>query len=116
MDEQARVIIEVTALLISVGGILFRLGGMTKEFRLIGLQQAVEIGELKKQIEKLGEVLIKQVEADGRMRLMEERQLAEGRRIDSYQAAISDQFRALTAQIASLAERVDRYLSGVAGH
>jgi hypothetical protein len=116
MDEQARVFIEVTALLISVGGILFKLGGMTKEFRLIGLQQAAEISDLKVQIEKLGEVLIEQAKADGRMRLMEERQLAEGKRIDTYQAAISRQIELLSASMTALAERVNRYLNGTTDH
>lgn len=116
MDEQARIVIEVLALLISAGTILFKMGGMTKEFRLIGLQQAAEITDLKLQIEKLGDILIEQVKADGRMRLMEERQLAEGRRIDSYQSAITDQFKLFGQQMNELSLRVNRYISDTTGH
>lgn len=116
MEEQTRVAIEVLTLLISAGTILFKMGGMTKEFRLIGLQQAAEITDLKLQVEKLGEILIEQVKADGRMRLMEERQLAEGRRIDQYQGAITDQMRDFGKQVEKLAERVSRYVNVPAGH
>lgn len=108
MDEQTRVIIEMLALSISVGTILFKMGGMAKEFRLIGLQQAAEITELKMQVEKLSEILIEQVRAEGRMHLIEERQLAEGRRIDQYQAAITDQIREFMKQMQEMTVRISR--------
>lgn len=94
MGDEWRLGVEVAALVISVGGILFRLGGMTKEFRLIGQQQAAEIKDLKEAVKEFGKVLVTLAQQDGRMQLIEERQLAEGRRLDNLDDRFNKAFAA----------------------
>jgi hypothetical protein len=77
-----KLIIEAFTLISSGGFILFRIGQMTQKFELIGRQQAKEISELKENIEKLNEMLVQMANQNGRINVMEERQMMTIKRLD----------------------------------
>lgn len=82
LTEVGGFVITIIAMIVGMGKILFQMGSMAERFELIGSQQAKEIEELKNNVQALGVVLIKIAETDGRLGRYEERQLAEGKRID----------------------------------
>lgn len=66
---------ELLALVLGGGALFYRTGRMTMKFEQIGKQQAEEISELKIAVKEL-------VTSTTRIDRLEERQLAEGQRLD----------------------------------
>ena len=83
MPEYYRLVAEIVSLFIVTGGILWKLSGMTTRFEMIGRQQAGEITEMKNAIKEL-------ITYTNRVDRLEERQLAEGRRIDGISETLRD--------------------------
>ena len=77
MPEYYRLAAEIASLFIVTSGILWRLSSMTTRFEMIGKQQAGEITEMKDAIKEL-------VLYTNRIDRVEERQLAEGKRVDEF--------------------------------
>lgn len=75
MTDIARLAVEIGSLFIVAAGILWRLSSMATRFELIGTQQASEIKELKEAVRGL-------IEQNSRIDRLDERQLAEGKRLD----------------------------------
>lgn len=73
---------EIGTFILSMAAILYRMGVMTSRFEQIGLQQAAEIKELKVNVKELSGVLVTLAQTNGRIDRMEERQLAQGKRVD----------------------------------
>src|SRR5579872_4155278 len=80
--ETALRALEILCILGGGARILWQMSAMATKFELVGTQQAKEISELKIGVEKLGGVLITIAQQAGRMDRIEERQLAEGKRMD----------------------------------
>ena len=74
-EDTIRLVIELASLFIVTAGILSRLSAMTTRFEMIGIQQAEEIKELKGAVKEL-------VTQTTRLDRVEERMLAEGKRVD----------------------------------
>lgn len=80
--EEAARLAEVILVIIGIGGILYKLGGMTEKFEMIGKQQAVEISDLKDAVKEF-------VKNTARVERMEERQLNEGKRLDNLESRLN---------------------------
>ena len=88
---------ELGVFLLSVAGLLYRLGGMTARFELIGAQQAVEIKELKDSIKEIQKVITAQALTTQRLDTIDARVLAEGQRLDK----LSDQYTRMELVVSS---------------
>ncbi len=77
--EVVRLIVELGMLIIMVAGILARLSSLATRFEMIGKQQASEIKELKEAVKEL-------IQQTARLDRIDERQLAEGKRVDELTA------------------------------
>lgn len=55
---------------------------MTNRFEMIGVQQAKEISEVKRGVDRISDLMIDLTKVNGRMDRLEDRQLAEGKRVD----------------------------------
>lgn len=74
--------VELVTLIFVIVGIIFRTGSITKEFKMIAEHQGEEISEVKKGLDKLSELIIDLTRVSGRLDRLEDRQLAEGKRLD----------------------------------
>lgn len=74
--------VELITLMIVIAGILVRTGSITKEFKMIAEHQGEEIREVKRGLDKLSELIIDLTKVSGRLDRLEDRQLAEGKRLD----------------------------------
>ena len=74
--------LEIISVIAGGGAIVWRMANMATRFELIGVQQSKEINELKKGIESLSSVLVTLAQQSGRIDRIEDRQMAEGKRVD----------------------------------
>lgn len=81
--DTALKLVEIASILGGGGALFYRTGRMTMKFEQIGAQQAEEISELKLAVKEL-------VAQTGRFDRIEERQLAEGKRLDSLSQTVRD--------------------------
>lgn len=74
--------LEILSVIGGGGVIIWRMSRMATQFEMIGAQQSAEIADLKKGIEGLSSVLITLAQQSGRIDRIEDRQLAQGKRLD----------------------------------
>lgn len=84
--------LSIAEVLTIIGGgatLVWRISKMATKFELIGKQQAAEIKELKNEahelrmdVEKLNDIMIELTRTSGRMDRIEDRQIAQGKRLD----------------------------------
>lgn len=74
--------LEIIGFFGGIGGAIYCFGRMTSKFEQIAGQNSKEIGELRVDVKRLSEVTIKLAEQSGRIDRVEDRQLAQGKRLD----------------------------------
>ena len=94
-------IVELGSFILALAAILYKLGRMTERFELIAVQQAVEIGELKKGVAAIHDVILSQALTAQRMDTIDERVLSEGKRLDK----LTDKFDLIDKIVSSHAFR-----------
>lgn len=81
--------LEIISVIAGGGAIVWRMANMATRFEMIGAQQSKEIQELKKGIEALSSVLVTLAQQSGRIDRIEDRQMAEGRRVDEINSRLN---------------------------
>jgi len=76
-------IAEIAAIISGVGATIYRLGGMAKEFRMMGKFQADQIDEMKTTLKELANQNI-------RLNIFEERQMLQGKRLDRIETSMTE--------------------------
>ncbi len=82
-------VLEIISFVGGGGVIIWRMANMTTRFEMVGVRQAEEIKELKKGIEGLSSVLVTLATQSGRIDRIEDRQLAQGKRVDDITTRIN---------------------------
>lgn len=80
---------ELGLLLISLSTLLWRMATMTQKFEQIGAQQAEEITEIKTGLRKVTDILIELSKISGRIDRVEDRQMAQGKRLDQTETRLN---------------------------
>lgn len=81
--------LEILSVIVGGGAIIWRMSRMATQFELIGAQQSAEISDLKRGIEGLSSVLVTLAQQSGRIDRVEDRQLAQGKRLDEFTSRIN---------------------------
>lgn len=81
--------LEILSVIVGGGAIIWRMSSMAARFEMIGIQQSAEIADLKKGIDGLSSVLITLAQQSGRIDRIEDRQLAQGKRLDEFTGRIN---------------------------
>lgn len=81
--------ISIASTLLVGGGFIWAIKaqGMVQSTRLDGIDR--QIASIEKDVKKMGDVLVLLAEQSGRINLMEERQLAQGKRLDDTTARLN---------------------------
>lgn len=78
--------LEIAALVITVGGVLWRLGSTTGAFtkEMSGMKEEMKdfADKVTVELSKVNDILVELAKVDGRIGRVEERQLSEGKRVD----------------------------------
>jgi hypothetical protein len=84
MGEEIKLAIELAGFLITLGVMVWRLSSATTKFELIGTQQASEISQIKRAIEKIDAVITAVAVQNTRLDNMDERFGRLERQLDEY--------------------------------
>jgi hypothetical protein len=89
LNDNIRLAVEMIGFLGGGMVLLYRIGRITEKFTQIGRQQSLEISglkeetsQLKRGIARINDLLIALTKLDGRIDRIEDRQLAQGKRLD----------------------------------
>lgn len=106
LDSQIEHVIEFIKIIGFLGGLgytLFKVGRATERFEQVAVRQTSEITELKTSIDKL-------FDSNSRLSLFEERQMAQGKRMDEVNALHARRLDEINARLNVHLDQQARYL------